>query len=192
MALTYSDDHQDRAAALLASQYQESQSVTGLVRDAVAEDQALEDLFWQEYTETVDTAEGAQLDVIGRIVGQPRNGCTDPVYRMWLRARMLVNRSSGTPEDIIACISAITPGNAIVRVQEVFPAGIVVSLSSSVAPDPDAASAILKAARAAGVDSRLESATSTDAAAFAFDPNGAGWGSASDPSIGGAWATVVV
>jgi len=49
---------------------------------------------------SIDDSEGIQLDVIGLIVGQQRAGLTDTVYRMYLRARIAANRSSGTNPDI--------------------------------------------------------------------------------------------
>jgi hypothetical protein len=48
----------------------------------------------------IDNGEGAQLDVIGRIVGQPRVIATDAGYRLLLRARILANKSTGGPEEI--------------------------------------------------------------------------------------------
>ncbi len=55
----------------------------------------------------IDNSSGAQLDVIGRIVGQPRSGQADAVYRLFLRARVAANRSSGDPESIYAVYSAL-------------------------------------------------------------------------------------
>lgn len=55
----------------------------------------------------IDASEGVQLDVIGRIVGQPRTGVDDPTYRLYLRARILANRSTGTVENIYAVMRAL-------------------------------------------------------------------------------------
>lgn len=49
----------------------------------------------------IDTAIGTQLDVIGRIVGQPRDGHDDDLYRRIVRARIASNRSAGVVEDIL-------------------------------------------------------------------------------------------
>lgn len=48
-----------------------------------------------------------QLDAIGKLVGQPRDGATDSVYQQYLAARVLANRSGGTPEELIAVANAV-------------------------------------------------------------------------------------
>lgn len=64
--------------------------------------QSLENALQQLLTErSVDTAVGAQLDVIGRLVGQPRNGMVDADFRRLVRARVSVNRSTGNVENIL-------------------------------------------------------------------------------------------
>jgi Protein of unknown function (DUF2612) len=49
----------------------------------------------------VDTAVGAQLDVLGRVVGQLRGGLDDDTYRRYIRARVAANRSDGKREDVV-------------------------------------------------------------------------------------------
>src|SRR5690349_3946784 len=56
---------------------------------------------------SIDTAEGAQLDVIGKLVGQPRNGLDDDTYRRYCRARIATNRSNGTNENLITITDLI-------------------------------------------------------------------------------------
>ncbi len=119
------------------------------------------------------------LDTIGKIVGQPREGRDDETYRIWIRARVRLNKSGGTPEDILAVFAAITQGSTKIVLEEQFPAGIVVRIGSSSIVDPVALLAILQQAKAAGVQAILEAATSIDTTSFAFDPNGAGFGTAS-------------
>lgn len=52
----------------------------------------------------IDNSEGAQLDLIGRYVGQSRLGTGDPTYRLYLKARILADRSTGTPEELYAVL----------------------------------------------------------------------------------------
>lgn len=64
--------------------------------------QYLEGVLQQLYSErSIDTAIGAQLDVLGRLVGQARDGLNDDTYRRYIRARISVNRSKGRIQDII-------------------------------------------------------------------------------------------
>lgn len=75
---------------------------TKLVRALAGQWQGLEDALQQLYTERgIDTAVGAQLDLVGAIVGQPRNGLDDDDYRRLVSARSVVNRSDGAIERII-------------------------------------------------------------------------------------------
>lgn len=51
---------------------------------------------------SVDTAVGAQLDVVGALVGRPREGVTDDeIYRRYVRAQITANKSDGIIEDIL-------------------------------------------------------------------------------------------
>ncbi|MGL4442054.1 MAG: hypothetical protein ACRCU1_00420, partial [Alsobacter sp.] len=50
---------------------------------------------------SISVAVGAQLDVIGSIVAQPRDTPDDVVYRRRIRAKIAVNRSSGLPDDLL-------------------------------------------------------------------------------------------
>lgn len=73
-----------------------------LLRGLVGPAQEIENALQQLLTlRGVDTAEGAQLDVLGRVVGQLRNGMVDDDYRRLIRARISVNRSKGTIADVL-------------------------------------------------------------------------------------------
>lgn len=48
----------------------------------------------------VDTAIGAQLDLIGKIVGLPRNGFNDDQYRILLNLRIITNNTGVTMKEI--------------------------------------------------------------------------------------------
>lgn len=55
-------------------------------------------------------AVGAQLDLIGRLVGQPRAGLDDDTYRFYLQARIAANRSDGGPRSIYRVFGLLFPG----------------------------------------------------------------------------------
>ncbi len=162
-------DHQDRAKARLASQYQGSDSFTKLVSIATAEHQTVEDVLWAEFTETLDTATGAALDTIGKIVGQPREGREDSVFRIWIRARVRLNKSGGTPEDILAVFAAITQGSTKIVLEEQFPAGLELRLSGLAITNAAQLAAVLRSARSAGVRGLLETTNGTPAQTFTLD-----------------------
>lgn len=88
-------------------------SITGnkiekLVATLATPFQSLENALQQLLSErSVDTAVGAQLDVIGNLVGQPRNGLDDATYRRYVRARISTNKSTGIVEDLLTVADLI-------------------------------------------------------------------------------------
>lgn len=68
-------------------------------------------------------AENAQLDSIGAIVGENRQGKIDAEYRIAILARINLNASRGEPERIIAALKAIT-GATLIHYRENYPACI--------------------------------------------------------------------
>lgn len=57
---------------------------------------------------SIDTAVGAQLDVLGALVGRARQGVTDDeIYRRYIRAQISANKSDGTIPDILTVARAV-------------------------------------------------------------------------------------
>jgi len=71
----------------------------------------------------LENAQGEQLDVIGRIVGQLRGGRTDEVYRVWIQARIAVLRSSGTADELLDIVRLLVPAGTALEWVEQPPAG---------------------------------------------------------------------
>jgi hypothetical protein len=61
----------------------------------------------------IDNSAGVELDAIGRIVGQPRLGADDATYRLYLRARIISNDSTGSSEDIYKVMRALFETTAV-------------------------------------------------------------------------------
>lgn len=123
--------------------------------------QELESVLYALYTDrTVERAIGTQLDVIGRIVGQPRNGMVNDDYRRYIRARIVANRSNGTIEDLILISRLIlNDDSASVVVEYSGPASVIVRIED-VAVDDEIAEVLigfLRKAKAAGVRLVLQS-----------------------------------
>lgn len=114
----------------------------------------------------------AQLDTIGAIIGQERGGVSDDVYRLYLRARIRANKSSGTPGELygvfLAMLSGRSPvllyvwgGNATfdLRIDEPYLNGDEVAVALSLLGD----------AKAAGARGILTWTTTTPDLSLAFD-----------------------
>lgn len=108
MALTHITDHEAQAEELLLEQYKGKPRVLALLLSFIRRCQELEDAAWDVIVQRmIDHAEGAQLDAIGRIVGQVRGEQDDDTYRVYLTARIRVNHSVGTPNDLLDVLSLI-------------------------------------------------------------------------------------
>lgn len=75
------------------------------------------------------TAVGVQLDILGKIVGQERGEYTDDQYRLWILARILVNRANGRIEELIDILEALDVTD--IKVKEYYPAGVMISVAGT-------------------------------------------------------------
>ena len=82
---------------------------TLVITAAVTQVQELETALHDLYTDRrLGTAVGEQLDLLGRIVLEPRNGNSDADYERFIRARIATNNSEGRYDDLnrVACQSS--------------------------------------------------------------------------------------
>lgn len=199
MAIAYKNNHATEALANLVSQFQGKTYLAGVLIAFVNQIQELENVCFELLSQRwLDNAEGAQLDGFGSIVGEAREGRTDDDYRLAIRARILLNLSSGTPEDIIALTRALTDG-AMVSLTEYFPAYFTVEI-----PDPLASTELaekieyfIDQASPAGVGSGLIYIVSPVGEEFTFaeadiptSSTTQGWADDAQTS-GGYWADIV-
>jgi Protein of unknown function (DUF2612) len=163
-------DHVQSALNRLLAQFQKKDNWTSLLTAMVTQVNDLEASAQQIKTLTsIDNSFGSQLDVIGGIVGEPRQGFGDVIYRLHLKAKVFLDHSSGTAEDILQMFSALTSG-ASLELDEFFPAAIVVRILG-VALDPMLAtyfSKFLAQTRAAGVGSTFHFTPVDPTLAFTF------------------------
>lgn len=76
--------------------------------------QALEDMFFQLLDMLdIDGTSGVGLDLIGVLVGCGRQGDLDSRYRIRLRAQILVNKSEGTPQEIVDIVRLLIDDGAL-------------------------------------------------------------------------------
>ena len=72
--------------------------------------QLLENALWETIAMRMpDYADTAQLDVIGRLVGEPRNGQSNAQFRARVKVRTRINQSLGEPGDIIDVLQLLDP-----------------------------------------------------------------------------------
>jgi hypothetical protein len=106
MALIEKLNHVSEALDNLVQQFKGSGTLQLFITSWVNEVQELEGVWFDLLNDRwIVTAVGEQLDGLGSIVGESRQGRSDEVYRVAIQARIAINKGSGTPEEIIDYMS---------------------------------------------------------------------------------------
>lgn len=137
----------------------------------------------------VDTAEGYQLDVLGRIVGQKRGGLADDVFRRYIRARIAANNSNGKREELINIANLVLNDASVVAVHEEQIATVRVTIDL---PQTSTTEAVLvyflTIAVGVGIRIIVETNTSPIANRFTYSSgSGNGYDNGLSPGIGGSY-----
>lgn len=133
--------HQPNLELLLAKLGKPANELGGVMNDLVTQR-------W------FDRASGAQLDNIGSIIGQAREGISDTTYyARRLKARILLNKCQGTLEELIAIMQYLIPTGATLTYANAYPAGFVFMCTDAVFSLSEANEVLkfLSSGRSAGV-----------------------------------------
>lgn len=141
---------------------------------------------WEDAAQTlltildIDASSGFQLDAIGRMIGQSRVGADDPTYRLYLRARVLANRSTGTAEEIYGVMIALYGAAAKPLYLGGYVKQFAMRVQNAVLTRAQALIGVqfLGAAKEAAARGVLEWKESADSVVFTFD------GTAAVPGLG--------
>lgn len=156
----------------LCQQFKDKPNIVALLTIFLQRYQDLETAFWQLLTQRgIYVAEGVQLDAIGKIVGQPRNGLGDDDYRRYIFARILTDKSDGIIEDLIAiALMVLNDSNAQILIMNTGMAALILRVKNITISDALANIALdfLQEATTAGVRLILESQTVGDSDSWFF------------------------
>lgn len=185
--LTQETEHFHQALLKLIGPFWGKPRIAALLRAMLQRVQELEDVAWDVMTRyTVDEADTARLDVIGRVVGQPRFWGDDDTYRWVIRAKIRANRSRGLVDDIIQVIQLATQVTTTIAVESYAPATMTVVLGETIDTARQIALAfLLPKTRPAGVQMHLERPVSANHLTWASAVTGGGGDFASAVSGGG-------
>jgi hypothetical protein len=192
-------DYLDQAVTRFIQVFQDKPRLTALLASWTAEANELEGVYWSLITDrTVDRATGITLDLIGKLVGQPRVGPNDEVYRIFIKTRIRVNRSQGESIDLIEVARLLFDADNIrFVIRELYPASVIVDVIDALPAYQDFIASIFRQAKAAGVGLDLQwSSSAQDADGFMWadgtvtqDDSARGWGD-STSTVGGKWIGV--
>lgn len=190
-----------RGLALVVTQLRGKTKFEALISSYLEEIDEIETALWQLQEERwLDTAEGEQLDGIGRIVGVRRNG-TDDHYRLRLRAQIQILLSSGTIPEILRIFRLLIDSAATLRYTPFYPAAYQIRVGNQALEDYE----LIELSRAltetcpAGVNGQLLYQVSEDADTFTFSTGSGleastaqGMGDTSNAATGGEFSGVAL
>jgi hypothetical protein len=142
MTVTYRSDIADRALRRIPGLFKSTLDTTSYVlkpeyekflRVFLEELQEVYDAFYDILGAfSIDDAIGAQLDLLGIILNERRQGLDDDDYRQILKLKTYLISSDGTISDVIDAVADLT-GGTLVRFTEPFPAAVNITTNGLLA-----------------------------------------------------------
>lgn len=181
----------DKGISRLAYQFIDSEKFIKFLRSFLDQFQYLQDendnLAALRY---LDTAEGAQLDGIGEIVGKERpDGETDELYRLLIKAKIIQNRTVMIVDETTELLSFMFGGIEVryFLLENLKPR---YDISSLLTADEQALIADLPLLIGLGfVEYHMYNGA--DTFSFSDDPEGLGFGDISNTGVGGNFAKII-
>ncbi len=197
MITTVSTDNEDRALDRKIEQFKGDKPVLdGLIRTFVTQVKDWETVFWEVINaRLLDNAEGAQLDIWGKLVAEPRENRSDADFKTAIRLRLRVQRSQGKMRDLFDVTDALLdtiPWSYV----EYDIAAFVIRVSNIDGTMVRTLSRALSRTRALGTGGFLLFSTWDESRDFLYtslaDPSAGqnGYGSIYDPDAGGVFCSV--
>lgn len=119
-------------------------TIQRIVRSYACQAQQLEQVFLDLCVErALDDAEGAQLDGLGDIVGEPRRGRDDTDYRAAIRARIRINKGIANIEDILLVFTQALATSGFILTEPV-PAHVTLEVVQALGPTTPSAQLLVE------------------------------------------------
>jgi len=132
--IEYIGNHDEEAKNRLITQYKESENIKKIITVYATQFQEIEDQTRALlYDRSIDTAVAYQLDQIGTILDQPRDGLIDDDYRLLLKAKIAEDISEGTIEDVIGIFRLLLRPDEILY-NDFYPAGFELTAIGTTMP----------------------------------------------------------
>lgn len=201
-AMSEITDHIAQARAKLVQKYRDKPLFLAFLDSLIKQIQELEDAIWDTIrSRFLDEADDFHTEILGKIVGQPRRGEDLATYKLYIGARILVNRSLARAKDIIQIANILLrvtdPADGVLYDE----AGCNIRLTApdelDVNADPEVMVEMVRQAKAAGVgllfvyspEAAEDTFTYADGTVAQADIT-RGWGSSTEPT-GGFWASAI-
>ncbi len=127
MTIIKNENYVEEALDLLLEQFKNKAYIEALLSSYVTQIQLSENANYDVwYNFLIDNANDAQLDVLGIFVGEVRRSVDNDEYRIYIKARIAINRSSGKIPEILAILQIIAPSTDTYELRETGNASFVV------------------------------------------------------------------
>jgi len=125
--MSWIDDHMARARATLTAKVRALPTLVRIL-DAIGQQvQEVEDVLLDlQLVLDPEEATGAQLDRLGKLVGERRAGLTDEVYRRFVLAAARLIVAQGTVNEVVELLALLTDGDDVTYTSA-YPAGYWIS-----------------------------------------------------------------
>lgn len=112
------ENHVEEAINHLIELFRDGPRNQAILHVLLGQFQEIENVIWDLLTAfDLDTAVGAQLDILGVILNEPRAGRTDEDYRAALRVVILVYKSNGKLPEMLEISQKLVPAADIVMAE---------------------------------------------------------------------------
>lgn len=190
--------HEANGVDRLLERFKGRPNFEALLRIFLKRVQHFDDVVYELYTGVwLDNATGAQLDNLGDVVGEQRLGRSDTLFRLGVRARILINRSNGKVPELLKLARLLVGDSPDITYTPQPPAAFSLDIIG-VTSDPQTVHDLLDQMRGAGIRMDLTYADDIEHAfTFAVDDTpdvldtDKGFGDDTDPTTGGHLAGVI-
>ena len=188
------EEHVEEGLGHFTSVFKDKENIKKLATVFLERTQELEDVLYDLYSKRdLNNATGYQLDGLGKIVGIERGGRDDDDYRNLIIAKIGQNTSKGFPENLITVFNLITKSDRSHLLENfIAECEIYGNNDFSDMNIEDIYKFCQKVLPAGCRLFHIGYFDDTEPFSFAGDPDGSGYGTIHDPSVGGKYATIIV
>lgn len=142
--------HEHLAVSRTIERWRTKAAQQAILRSFGPEIQELENVFWEILlSRFVTHAYGVSLERIGKIVGQAKEGMIEAQFRIWVMARIRINRSNGRPDDVIEVLQIV--GEDDFRFLEYYPRSFDVHFDETPDTAADLLAGLVRPTRMGGI-----------------------------------------
>jgi hypothetical protein len=178
MSLTKQEQHVIEAIRKLPGQFRGQLNIAYQLEAWINRSQEFEAAIWTLLDLTLDNATGVNQDIYGSIVGCARGSSGDAEYLLRIKAQILLNKSSGRPDELIRLVKQALGSGFTVHLTESFPCCFRLTVDEQIPALGDIVSNIVHHARPAGIRGVTEWQPYPDSTTFTWrttDHANQGW-----------------